>query len=201
MRLFRTAAPVTPLITLAQVYDHLRLDPTFGSSPAARPDDALIEGYIAAAIDHLDGYTGVLGRALVTQTWRAEAAAPDAQGCFCIPMPVTSVASVEVLRDDAYETVSPSLYAFRDMRTYGIVRPRNGLSWPRYDRDESAFKITFTCGYGAADDVPGAIKSAALLIIGGLYENREAIVTGGMPHRLPGGVDTLIAPYRIRPNG
>src|SRR5690606_14090696 len=35
-------------------------------------DDALILGYIAAAVDHLDGWSGILGRALVEQEWRQD---------------------------------------------------------------------------------------------------------------------------------
>ena len=199
MRLFRVTPPSSPLVSLAEVYSHLRLDPA--GSPPSHPDDALISGYVGAATDHLDGWTGVIGRCLVTQTWRAEAAFPDHYGRFEIPIPVADVTSVEVLRDGAYETVPGALYTFRDMSTYGIVRPRTGMSWPAYDHDEASFRITFTAGYGEPDAVPDAIKSAALMLVGALYENREAIVTGGMPQTLPGGVDALIATYRIRPNG
>jgi uncharacterized phiE125 gp8 family phage protein len=199
MRLTRVTPPATALVSLAQVYSHLRLDPV--GSPPSHPDDALLETYIGAAVDHLDGFSGVLGRCLVTQTWRADAAYPDYYGRFEIPMPVAGVTSVEVLKDDAYAAVSPSLYTFRSMGAYGIVRPRNGMSWPHHDHDEAAFRITFTAGYGDPEDVPSALVTAALLLVGGWYENREAIATGGFPQKLPGGVDTLIAPYRIAPNG
>ncbi|RRH71999.1 head-tail connector protein [Falsigemmobacter faecalis] len=41
-----------------------------------------------------------------------------------------------------------------------------------------------------------ALKSAALLWAGHLYEHREAVVTGTIATSLPLTVDALIAPYR-----
>ena len=199
MRLFRVTPPTSPIVSLAEVYSHLRLDPA--GSPPSHPDDALLTAYIGAATDYMDGWHGVLGQCVVTQTWRAEAAFPDYYGRFEIPMPVADVTSVEVLRDGAYETVPGALYTFRDMSSYGIVRPRTGMSWPSFDHDESSFRITFTAGFGGPDDVPDNLKAAALMHIGALYENREAIVTGGTPHVVPFNYDSLIATYRIRPNG
>lgn len=201
MRLFLQTPPQAPLLTLAEAYQHLRLDPSFGVSPEGRPDDALILSVITAATQHLDGWTGVLGRALVSQVYRAEAACPDASRRLQIPMPVASVDTVEVLRDDAYELVSANEWTWRDMGSWAVVQPRRGFSWPSHDADEAAFRITFTAGYGGPEDVPAPIRQAALLLLGAFYENREADITGTMITALPHGVDMLIAPWRVRPNG
>jgi len=49
--------------------------------------------------------------------------------------------------------------------------------------------MLFTCGYGsAASDVPADIRQAALLIVGHLYENREAVIDTNGYTMLPMGV-------------
>lgn len=52
---------------------------------------------------------------------------------------------------------------------------------------------TFTAGYGAAADVPPAIKAAILLHVGTLYEYRETMAERLAP---TGAYEALIAPYR-----
>ena len=201
MRLYRLTPPASSPVTLADVYSHLRLDPA--GSPPSHPDDDLLTDLILAATQYLDGYTGVLGRCLITQEWIGAASSIGSCGYLTIPMPVADVTTVEVLVDGAYQPLSPSIWTWRDMQTYAVVRPDKGMSWPPgVDPDEAAWRVTFTAGYGATSEhVPSPLRRAALLLIGGLYENREAIVTGGNPQVLPGGVDMLIAPYRVRPNG
>ncbi len=197
MRVYRLSPPATLPVSLAEAWAHLRLDPS--GSPLAHPEDALINLQLAAATDHLDGWAGVLGRCMITQTWCAEFARPGEFGQFKIEMPVASIVSVEKLVDGAYETVPPSDYALRQRDTEAFVRAR--LSWGRFDADEAAFRVTFTAGYGPDPaDVPAPLRCAILLMLGELFENREAIVTGGTVQKIP-AFDTLIAPYRIRPNG
>ena len=56
--------------------------------------------------------------------------------------------------------------------------------------------VRFVCGYGSlGTDVPMAIRQAMLLIIGHLYEHREASSSG--VHLLPMGVEALLATYRV----
>lgn len=45
--------------------------------------------------------------------------------------------------------------------------------------------------------VNDAIKAAILLTLGGLYSNREDVVTGVSVARLPNGAQYLLHPYRI----
>jgi uncharacterized phiE125 gp8 family phage protein len=53
--------PVAAPVSLAEAKAHLRVD--------FDDEDALISGLIDAATQHLDGWSGVLGRALMPQTW------------------------------------------------------------------------------------------------------------------------------------
>jgi hypothetical protein len=49
--------------------------------------DALIDGLLASAVAHLDGWTGILGRCMMPQTWRVTVA--DA-GVVVLPFPDVS---------------------------------------------------------------------------------------------------------------
>ena len=57
----------------------------------------------------------------------------------------------------------------------------------------NAVQITYQAGYGAAEDVPDAIKQAMYLLIGDMFENR---LTEARP--MFNTVDALLAPFSIR---
>lgn len=74
-------APVSTPVDLADLKAHLRVDHD--------DDDATLAALMASAVAHLDGWTGVLGRAIMPQTWKQEY---TAWGSFRIAMPdVTDV--------------------------------------------------------------------------------------------------------------
>lgn len=87
-------------VSLAEAKAHLRVD--------YDDDDGLILSLIRAAVDHLDGWTGILGRCLVEQEWRQDF--PAGATCFPLPLgPVISVTSVTV----AGNAVDTANYALR----------------------------------------------------------------------------------------
>jgi hypothetical protein len=53
------------------------------AAPARRrhDEDALIDIYLAAAVAHLDGEDGWLGRAIVAQTWSQTSTRSSARSC------------------------------------------------------------------------------------------------------------------------
>lgn len=78
------------VLTLADAKQHLRVD--------FEDDDGVIESYIAAAIQNIDGRDGWLGRALVEQTW--ELRLPDFGGSV-IPICPNPAAAAD--RDRKYQ--------------------------------------------------------------------------------------------------
>ena len=48
-----------------------------------------------------------------------------------------------------------------------------------------------------ATTVPGPLVQALLLLVGHLYENREAVVVGANAIKLPMAVDWLVMPFRL----
>lgn len=160
MSLTRTVEPAD-LISLTDAKTHLNVD--------FADQDALITSLIAVATDVLDGPTGEVGKALVTQTWQWRGARPD--GSFTIPLgPVQSITSIKYYdTDNVQQTLTVTDYPLFD----GNLKPLRGVTWPTaYDRPD-AYEITFVAGYGAPSDVPPGIIQAALLLVGHYFETRE----------------------------
>lgn len=190
----RTVAPTTDLLSLEEIKQHCRVD--------GNDEDEFLKIARAAATDHLDGWSGVLGRCLLSQTWRLDLGGfPDDARLRLPLLPVSAVSSI-TYRDvaDAQQTLATSVYAGPFVDALGAyVKLKSGQVWPgTYDRDD-AVAVTFVAGYGAsAEAVPGPLRRAALLIVGDIYANRETVVIGASVSEIPmsAAVDALIAPYR-----
>lgn len=184
----KTAPLVFPL-TLAEAKPHCRVDHS--------DDDALIDTLIAAATSHLDGYSGILGRCLIEQTWELYYDTFPS-GDLKIPLGnLISVTSVEYV-DPAtllYVSWAASNYEVDAVSLDGWVIPVNG--WPTIADTSNAVRVTFKAGYGVtAATVPAAIRAAMLLLIGHWYANREPVVIGETAAVLPMAADALLAPFR-----
>lgn len=184
-------APGVPVITRDEAKLHLRVD--------SDGEDELVDGLIAAALSLLDGWSGILGRCLVNQTWQITADAFSR--CMRLPMPAASVTSIKV-RDAAgvlSAAIAGSNYALLHDARGSFVRFNDGYAYPGGDMTEAeGVIIQFVAGYGAAAaDVPSAIKLAMLLLIGHWYANREA-VSSDAGTELPLAVSSLLAPFRLR---
>lgn len=183
----RTAAPAASPVSLDEAKAHLRVE---GSD-----EDTLITAMIEAATSHLDGWSGVLGRALVTQTWSQtfDAFADRLR----LPMPAATVTSVTYVdADGVTTTVSSDAYVLRTDALGSFVEPVHGETWPTPRDQSGAVAVVFTCGQ-AASDVPAAIKAALLLMVGDLYASREGVIVGTISSENP-TVKALLAPYTFR---
>lgn len=159
MELTRIVAPATGVVSLSEALGHLRL--------TGDDENALIAGYVAAASAYLDARDGILGEALVTQTWRL---VMDDPAEVTIPLgPVQSIVAIKYLdAAGAEQTVSPAIY-----RLSGAdVELVEGAAWPEVADRSRAFWIDFVAGYGPATAVPATARHAALMMIGELYEGR-----------------------------
>lgn len=150
----RTIAPAQPVVTLATAKEHLRV----GFSD----DDTVIQALINAAVDHLDGYSGILGRALINQTWRQ-----DFDGFVCDPLrlplvPVLTAPTVTYYdHDNAQQTLATSYWQVLSDSDGPYVALKPDQSWPSSYSRADAVSVTFVAGYGtSSDDVPAALKLA-----------------------------------------
>ncbi|ODA67669.1 Phage gp6-like head-tail connector protein [Methyloligella halotolerans] len=181
----RITAPDAAPVTLAEAKAHCRVD--------HNDDDTLIGALIASATQYFDGYTGIVGRALVTQSWEQRFAG---FGCLRLLVgPVTSVTSVTYFDGNNEEqTLADTVYQlFTDARgPYLDLQPDQ--SWPSIYARRDAVSVKYVAGDEVAE-VPAPLKSAILLMVGHLYEHREAVTDVSLG-AAPLAVDALIAPYR-----
>lgn len=187
MYLERTTAPAATPVTLAEAKAHVRY--------AASDSDDLITALIQAATTHLEGRNGILGRALITQTW--EWRVDYFPACLEVPLPpLQSVTSVKYLDDNGVEqTLDPSAYVVEAHHRNGRIRPVYNTIWPTTRPESGAVRIVFVAGYGDAAAVPQPIKHAILLLVGHWWFNREAVGDPMTP--VPLAVEALTNPFRI----
>lgn len=184
----RVTPPAVPVVTGADVMNHMTIE--------YDDDHALFDGFAEAAVDRLDGYTGLVGRALIDQVWA------ESFMCFVPFMRIRlgpNVQNVTVRyfdQDNAEQTVDPAVYRVHENARGPYVALVSGAHWPAVAVRDDAVTIQYQCGYGATpSDVPRPIRVAACEIAGALYQNREAAAPVQL-HAVPLGVDALIAPYR-----
>lgn len=184
----RTSAPATNPVTLVEAKAHLRED--------SSDNDTLIGALIDAATAHLDGWSGILGRCMVTQTWRQDY---DSFWSCGLPLPFPDVQSVTVAYTDeneATQTLAAANYHLLNEHGGSRLIISDTGTWPSTFTMPTAARVTMVCGYGAAASVPAALKAAILLHVGHLYSNREAAAVGVSVAELPFAYDAWTAPYR-----
>jgi uncharacterized phiE125 gp8 family phage protein len=135
---------------------------------------------IAAAVDRLDGWTGILGRALMPQEWEiALDRFPDRE--IRLPLgPVSAVTSVAFTGPDGAEgTVDTGDFHVDTYATEAWIVPHAGFTWPATMRTVNAVKVRWTAGTGC----PESIKNTIKLIVGDSYQNPRG---GGRDADRPG---------------
>ena len=183
----RTVAPTAALISLSEAKLHCRVDHT--------ADDSLVTALIAAATDYLDGYSGILGRALITQTWQMDFASFDDPMRLRLGNLIAVTGVTYYDSSNSQQTLSSSVYAALSDGIGPYLTLKSGQAWPSIYTRNDAVRVTWTAGYGAAaSNVPVPIQQAALLLIGQWYDNRAASAAG-VTSQVPFAVDALVSPF------
>lgn len=177
------AASVLP-VTLVEAKASLRVD--------VATDDTLITSHITTATAQLDGRDGILGRAIVTQTWELVLAAFPAHE-ITIPLPpLQSITSIKYQDSANVETTLASTsYVIDKTSEPALIYPVT--TWPSTYSTPNAVVIQFIAGYGAAGAVPEPIKSAIKLRVQSLYDNLKPEDYAGVDR----AHSALIFPYRL----
>lgn len=163
----RTVAPAAYPVSLADIKRQCRVD--------HNDDDADLQDYLDTAIEQLDGYGGILGRALINQTWRLDIS--GFRDVMRLPLePLSSVTGITYYDgDNASQTLSTDVYGVYTDARGPYVALKYGQSWPTTYARADAVSITFVAGYGAAaSNVPARLKSAIKLHAADLYDGRAA---------------------------
>lgn len=166
--------------------------------PASPLPDAVIAGMIGSAVEHLDGWTGILGRCLVDQMWRQDfdSAAQE------LPLPLLPVIGVVDVSHVDGEGDAVAL----DESDYRLLTDAGGRSRVQFKGGVTVsgrISVTYRAGYETipADDgppavperssVPEPIKMAIVLMVQhmksmverDLFQTQESIVGMGATQR------------------
>jgi len=181
-------APAVLPVSLPDVKQALRIEHS--------DDDMVLEGLIRSAVDHYEGWNGILGIVLVEQTWRQDF--DSLSECLRLPLgPVQEVVSVKWRnRLGQLFTVAASDYALRtDGGGRSFVRFGSGYSRPSDFYESAAVQVEYKAGWPVVDGrstVPHDLRTAIILRVQLSYdeaaENNSANV-----QRVE---DALISKYR-----
>lgn len=189
-------APDEEPITVDDARAHLEAA-LYGDTDLDATDDAMIESWIQAAREHCEDF---LGLSLAVRTLEiALDTFPDDGAAIVLPMgPVIDVLSVS-WGDESDDEMDADEYVLDDYSVPHCLKPVT--AWPSVTSAPNAVKIRYLAGYGettdGADPLPAVFRSAMLLVIGHLYENRSESTEKAMSS-LPLGVHALLRPRRVR---
>jgi uncharacterized phiE125 gp8 family phage protein len=187
-----TTAPESPVVTLGEAKKQLRVVDGFTD------DDDYIEGLVSAATNYLDGREGILGRAVVTQTWTGtiDWRFPDQ---IEVPLPplqsVSSVKYIDTAGDQ--QTLASTEYQVISNKEPGLIVPAFGKCWPSVRNQRQAVEVVFVAGYGAPEAVPERIKQAVLFLVSHWYISRTPVNVGNIVNDIPKTFDALVGSSRV----
>lgn len=189
--------PVTEPISIEECRSHLEAQ-LYGDTDVDDADDLMILGWLAAAREYCENFTGL---SLARKTYEiALDEFPSAE--IELPMsPVTEIVSVTYVdaAQDLQTMASPT-YVLDDYQRPAWLLPASGTSWPAAGSFINAIKVRYIAGYSDDSDgepLPFALRAAILLVLGHLYLNREETTEKAMAS-LPLGAESLLRPLRVR---
>jgi hypothetical protein len=189
MSLYRITPPEMEPVFLEEAKQFIRYEDS--------DQDAVIHGLIRSCREELEGPHGLLGRALMTSTWRwtlDEFRQPDAlysasdaylrdrghpTSASGIKLPVPPLQSISAITyldaNDAEQTLDPSVYRVRGTGGpgRGVLELKTSQSWPSLSSLGSPITIDFVAGYGNANEVPEVIRQGILVMVAHRFQNRE----------------------------
>lgn len=119
---------------------------------------------------------------------------PNTTGVIDLPYPpLQAVTSVDYYDFNGnLQTVDPSLYNV-SLQFSPRIQPQYSHVWPLSRPTIDSVQITFVCGYGDQQtSIPVNVQQAILMHVAHLYENREAVMAGGLVE-VPMAVEALLA--------
>lgn len=189
MKPIRVTAPTVNPVTLPDVKGQARI---FHAD-----DDIELQAMVASAVSLLDGYGGILGRAIMAQKWMQ----PFAGWSGILRLPMPEVRDVEVKYTDqngTEQTVSPSDYEVIEGHTGPVVHFLTTFSAPSLKTDIlQPVRVTFTTGADQPHEVDARIKRAIAVMVTHWDEFR-GVVDHSQVREVPMGVVSMLAPLRWR---
>lgn len=192
-QLILVQGPQQSVVTLEEAKDQLHVD-------TVTSDNAKLNMLVLAATQRCDGPNGILGRALMMQTWEMQLTAWPA-GAIELPLPpLIAVTAINYLDENGNVlTLDPALYRVvpgGNNQPTRIVRSI-GQQWPTPATGQpDAIRVRFDAGYVDASSpsnnaVPEPIRQAIVLMADEWY-NR------GSMNDIPEVCHSLLSPYKVK---
>jgi uncharacterized phiE125 gp8 family phage protein len=192
--------PTFEPISLSMAYIHLRLDPSLGS-PGGHPEDDLLQLQISAARESAEIYTGL---SIAFKSYRLQLSdfpVADRQAIDLNIAPVGEITKFDYVDENgATQSIASTAYQFNENDS--TLTPAPNTTWPKTKPGvTNAVTIEFSAGFtdGLSPNpspCPKSLKAAILLILGHLYQSREATVYKAASE-LPLGAVHMMTQHRI----
>lgn len=178
-------APTTEPVSLSEVKNHLKID--------HNDEDNYLSALISAARQWCEEF---LWRYLLNT--EAELFINEFTKTIYVGRGCNEITEIAYLDDDSVYQVIPNSNYYLDLHSQPAVIEFNNYSLPVTTKKLNLLRIKIKAGFGDdASDIPAPIKSAILLIVGHLYENRQDEITGTIVSALQFNSKYLLLPYRI----
>lgn len=188
----RTVAPALEPVTLAEAKATCRIEPT------ETDQDEVVSDLISAAVEYFDGLDGILGRAMINQTWQQPFRYFPGTRRMRLPFP--DISSVTITYDDpdgVSQTLAASNWHLTEDHASTIVELDPDSDWPDIDDTPQPVRASFVTGFGAApSNVPYPIRQAIRALVLEWYDHPGAVRIGTASKETEFGVSQMIAPYR-----
>lgn len=179
-------APTSEPLTIDEVREHLRVN--------ISTDDMLISGLIVTAREFYEKWQRP-PRALITQTREMYLDGWPGEDYIELRSPLASVTHIKYYGTDNIEYTMDSADYYVDTKSFvSKVGLAYGKSWPSTTlRPSNSVCIRYICG---SSEVEQMIKDGMKLLIGHLYENREATTERTLTE-IPLGARILLGMDRV----
>lgn len=201
IRVKEVAGPAGRLLSLATCRRQCEIVPIDEDSDGVQthPDDDLLLEKLDAAVDFAEDFTG---RAINLRTFEIGLDEFPAGGIELPRPPLVEVVTFYAGNDSDGLLDQGLDYVVDDFGTCAIVTPV--VAWPRFTKATNGIRLQFRAGYASEEDpdsdaprLPPAIRSAILLVMAHLYENREDSTEKALLS-IPTGATALLRPKRVR---
>lgn len=192
--------PTVEPISLEEARTHLGLI-VYDSD--GHPHDAMVQGFISAARSYAEEWTGL---SLAVKSYElALDIFPEVDEIELPMAPIIDITSVTYIDEDLNTQVLDVVdYVLDNYQRPGWLLPAVDFDWPATGSVINAVRVRYRAGFIPAIDsdepaaqlLPGALKSAMLLHLGDLYENRGSTQPGAVSD-MPIGVRSLLRPFRV----
>lgn len=202
--------PIMAIETLRAQCELVPIDAdTDAASGVTHPDDALLLGYLDAAIDYAEDFTGlsILQRVyeMALDCFPRHYHPSYSNGIAILRPPLVGIDSFIYAEGSDGELDEGDHYVVDLYRTPPMVLPV--LTWPVMIHSTNAIKIRYRAGYfnGVSDDsdfteappLPSGIKQALLLMVYHFWKNRSDTVEQALA-TIPTGARDLLGFKRVR---